>query len=261
MPLASRCARLQWRLPAVTHGAKSAPRAGRLQPLAHPSDLRPGSPMIWAASTLCSTSPGCCRPALHGESRTLLGTGQPAHRPGPGLVGDTAKSLKTAPEPSDRTPITPATVIAPVSIRLIIWIQPMCPRASRLHSSRVRLNPARVSARASETATEKGRNRFGRRPAGCPHRPGPPLHRWGVAPNVLSLRRLIIAESERFPDLARTYVEQAPSRGIDVIADAALPGQADERSARIAGHSRLRAKVPGSGRSRRDQLLQAPVSL
>jgi TetR/AcrR family transcriptional regulator, mexJK operon transcriptional repressor len=41
-----------------------------------------------------------------------------------------------------------------------------------------------------------------------------------LQPNVLSLRRLIIAEAERFPDLARTYFEQAPSRGIDVIADA-----------------------------------------
>lgn len=41
-----------------------------------------------------------------------------------------------------------------------------------------------------------------------------------LRPNVLSLRRLIIAEAERFPDLARTYYEQAPSRGIDVIADA-----------------------------------------
>jgi TetR/AcrR family transcriptional repressor of mexJK operon len=41
-----------------------------------------------------------------------------------------------------------------------------------------------------------------------------------LRPNVLSLRRLIIAEAERFPDLARTYFEQAPSRGIDVIADA-----------------------------------------
>lgn len=41
-----------------------------------------------------------------------------------------------------------------------------------------------------------------------------------LRPNVLALRRLIIAEAERFPDLARTYFEQAPSRGIDVIADA-----------------------------------------
>jgi TetR/AcrR family transcriptional repressor of mexJK operon len=41
-----------------------------------------------------------------------------------------------------------------------------------------------------------------------------------LQPNVLSLRRLVIAEAERFPDLARTYFEQAPSRGIDVIADA-----------------------------------------
>jgi TetR/AcrR family transcriptional repressor of mexJK operon len=41
-----------------------------------------------------------------------------------------------------------------------------------------------------------------------------------LRPNVLSLRRLIIAEAERFPDLARTYFEQAPSRAIDVIAEA-----------------------------------------
>jgi TetR/AcrR family transcriptional repressor of mexJK operon len=41
-----------------------------------------------------------------------------------------------------------------------------------------------------------------------------------LRPNVLSLRRLIIAEAGRFPDLARTYFEQAPSRGIDVIAEA-----------------------------------------
>jgi len=41
-----------------------------------------------------------------------------------------------------------------------------------------------------------------------------------LRPNVLSLRRLIIAEAERFPDLARTYFEQAPARGIEVIADA-----------------------------------------
>lgn len=38
-----------------------------------------------------------------------------------------------------------------------------------------------------------------------------------LQPHVLSLRRLIIAEAERFPDLARTYFELAPSRGIDVI--------------------------------------------
>jgi TetR/AcrR family transcriptional repressor of mexJK operon len=41
-----------------------------------------------------------------------------------------------------------------------------------------------------------------------------------LRPHVLSLRRLVIAEADRFPDLARTYFEQAPSRGIEVIADA-----------------------------------------
>ncbi|MCM3885316.1 TetR/AcrR family transcriptional regulator [Frankia sp. R82] len=37
---------------------------------------------------------------------------------------------------------------------------------------------------------------------------------------VLSLRRLVIAETERFPDLARAYYDRAPSRGIDIIATA-----------------------------------------
>jgi TetR/AcrR family transcriptional regulator, mexJK operon transcriptional repressor len=41
-----------------------------------------------------------------------------------------------------------------------------------------------------------------------------------LRPHVLALRRLIIAEAERFPDLARVYYEQAPARGIEVIADA-----------------------------------------
>jgi TetR/AcrR family transcriptional repressor of mexJK operon len=41
-----------------------------------------------------------------------------------------------------------------------------------------------------------------------------------LAPNVLSLRRLVIAEAERFPDLARAYYEQAPARGIEAIAAA-----------------------------------------
>ncbi len=37
-------------------------------------------------------------------------------------------------------------------------------------------------------------------------------------PRVLALRRLIIAEAERFPDLARTYYERGPACAIDVIA-------------------------------------------
>jgi TetR/AcrR family transcriptional regulator, mexJK operon transcriptional repressor len=39
-----------------------------------------------------------------------------------------------------------------------------------------------------------------------------------LQPNVLALRRLVIAEAERFPDLARTYYEQAPARAIELIA-------------------------------------------
>ena len=41
-----------------------------------------------------------------------------------------------------------------------------------------------------------------------------------LQPHVLALRRLIIAEAERFPDLARTYFEQAPGRAMEVVADA-----------------------------------------
>jgi TetR/AcrR family transcriptional repressor of mexJK operon len=41
-----------------------------------------------------------------------------------------------------------------------------------------------------------------------------------LQPHVLALRRLIIAEAERFPDLARTYFESAPARAIEVIAEA-----------------------------------------
>jgi TetR/AcrR family transcriptional repressor of mexJK operon len=40
-----------------------------------------------------------------------------------------------------------------------------------------------------------------------------------LQPRVLALRRLVIAEAERFPDLARTYFEQAPARAIDVVAN------------------------------------------
>lgn len=36
---------------------------------------------------------------------------------------------------------------------------------------------------------------------------------------VLSLRRLIIAEADRFPDLARAYYDRAPGRGIELIAE------------------------------------------
>jgi len=41
-----------------------------------------------------------------------------------------------------------------------------------------------------------------------------------LQPHVLALRRLIIAEAERFPDLARTYFEQAPARAIEAIGNA-----------------------------------------
>ena len=39
-----------------------------------------------------------------------------------------------------------------------------------------------------------------------------------LQPHVLALRRLVIAEAERFPGLARAYYEQAPARAIELIA-------------------------------------------
>jgi TetR/AcrR family transcriptional regulator, mexJK operon transcriptional repressor len=41
-----------------------------------------------------------------------------------------------------------------------------------------------------------------------------------LQPHVLALRRLVITAAERFPELARTYYDQAPARAIDLIADA-----------------------------------------
>jgi TetR/AcrR family transcriptional repressor of mexJK operon len=39
-----------------------------------------------------------------------------------------------------------------------------------------------------------------------------------VRPEVLQLRRLVISEADRFPDLARAYFERAPGRGLEAIA-------------------------------------------
>jgi TetR/AcrR family transcriptional repressor of mexJK operon len=41
-----------------------------------------------------------------------------------------------------------------------------------------------------------------------------------LQPHVLALRRLVIAEADRFPDLARSYYQKAPARAIEVIASA-----------------------------------------
>jgi TetR/AcrR family transcriptional repressor of mexJK operon len=41
-----------------------------------------------------------------------------------------------------------------------------------------------------------------------------------LQPHVLALRRLVIAEAERFPDLARAYFDCGPARAIDVVAEA-----------------------------------------
>jgi TetR/AcrR family transcriptional regulator, mexJK operon transcriptional repressor len=60
-----------------------------------------------------------------------------------------------------------------------------------------------------------------------------------LQPHVLALRRLIIAEAERFPDLARTYFEQAPARAIEVVAD--VLRDYTERGLLNAGDPRLAA--------------------
>jgi TetR/AcrR family transcriptional repressor of mexJK operon len=41
-----------------------------------------------------------------------------------------------------------------------------------------------------------------------------------MEPNVLSLRRLIIAEADQFPDLAHEYYQWGPARGLDLIESA-----------------------------------------
>lgn len=40
-----------------------------------------------------------------------------------------------------------------------------------------------------------------------------------LQPEVLRLRRLVIAEADRFPELARYYYEKAPARAIQILAD------------------------------------------
>lgn len=40
-----------------------------------------------------------------------------------------------------------------------------------------------------------------------------------VGLDVIRLRRLVIAEADRFPDLAATYFNQAPQRGLTAVAD------------------------------------------
>jgi TetR/AcrR family transcriptional repressor of mexJK operon len=41
-----------------------------------------------------------------------------------------------------------------------------------------------------------------------------------LQPHVVRLRRLVIAEADRFPELARTYYRRAPARALDTLASA-----------------------------------------
>ena len=53
-----------------------------------------------------------------------------------------------------------------------------------------------------------------------------------VTPPVLQLRRLVISEADRFPDLAQAYFERAPGRGLEAIA-AGLEHLAERKLLRI----------------------------
>ncbi len=75
-----------------------------------------------------------------------------------------------------------------------------------------------------------------------------------LQPQVLSLRRLIISEAERFPDLAADYYRQAPTRGIAAVArclepyvDAGLLAAEDLRLA--AAHFAYLALAPAQDRA------------
>jgi hypothetical protein len=57
------------------------------------------------------------------------------------------------PASARRSPTAKATSIAPVRVKLLIWIQPRSPLANRLHACRVRSKPSLVSAWASDTTT------------------------------------------------------------------------------------------------------------
>ena len=59
--------------------------------------------------------------------------------------------------------------------------------------------------------------------------------RFVVQPEVLRLRRLVIGESSRFPELARRYYEAVPGRVVDELASL---------FARLAEQGRLRAADP-----------------
>lgn len=46
------------------------------------------------------------------------------------------------------------------------------------------------------------------------------LARTVLQPRIVRLRRLLISEAERFPDVARGYYDRAPERTLDMLADA-----------------------------------------
>lgn len=85
--------------------------------------------------------------------------GSARNNPAPTRLSPYIASIRGAqvlPRPGTRTrrnPTVPAMTSTPVATRLLTWIQPRLPLASRLHACRVRSKPSRVSAWASDTAT------------------------------------------------------------------------------------------------------------
>lgn len=82
----------------------------------------------------------------------------------------------------------------------------------------------------SEVIVEQIREAFGEIPAGTPAELELRLGRVAncylgavLQSRVMSLRRLIIAEVEQFPDLARSYFNTAPAKGMEVIEDCLRP--------------------------------------
>ncbi len=82
----------------------------------------------------------------------------------------------------------------------------------------------------SEAIVEALIEAFGTAPIGDAAQLELRLHRMGMVlldgvlqPNVLALRRLIIAEAEQFPDLASHYYDQAQARAIGAIVECLQP--------------------------------------
>ena len=73
-----------------------------------------------------------------------------------------------------------------------------------------------------ETMVETNKRRVG------PHRARPPIHHCADAARVLRLRRLVIANADRFPDVGRSWYEQGFERVLATLATS-FQGLADRK--------------------------------